>query len=355
MTDNTMHPSKQLPVALSCPIERSSDCVLLAHGEGGRLMRQLLRERIVPILGISAEEDAVSVEIGANELAITTDSFVVSPLFFPGGNIGSLAVYGTVNDLSVAGADPICITLSLIIEEGLPFELFDRVLKSIAEASQECQVSVVAGDTKVVPRGAADKLFITTTGVGRYRAAARLSCHKLQTGDALIVSGPIGQHGIAVLAAREKLNLHPAPHSDSANLSLVCSALHRELGTHLRAMRDATRGGVSAVLHEWSSASGMTMKLDEHQLPVGSTTRGVCELLGLDPLYVANEGTFVAAVEPSALPQAMAVLRSFPVSAKSQVIGTVLTKMSSPVVIERLLGSLQPVDEPSGAPLPRIC
>ncbi len=356
MTRNDHPNSAAGQAAPTCPTERiNSDCILLAHGEGGRLMRQLLRDRISPILGTITSEDAVRIAVDAGELAITTDSFVVSPLFFPGGDIGSLAVYGTVNDLSVAGADPICLTLGLIIEEGLPLQQLDQILISIAAAAQACGVSVVAGDTKVVPRGAADKLFINTTGVGQFRAASRLSCEFLQPDDVLIVSGPIGQHGIAVLAAREKLNLHPEPRSDSAGLHMACAMLHRELGSDLRTMRDATRGGLSAVLHEWSDASCMTMKLDESKIPVNSTTRGVCELLGLDPLYVANEGTFVAAVKPSALNRALQVLRSIPVSAKAQAIGTVVAKLSSPVVIERLLGSLQPVDEPAGAPLPRIC
>ncbi len=356
MTDSDHLKYPDLQSALSCPTERvNGDCILLAHGEGGRLMRQLLRERIIPILGNSAKADAARIPFDAGELAITTDSFVVSPLFFPGGDIGSLAVYGTVNDLSVAGADPICITLSLIIEEGLPLDQLDQILRSIAAAAKECNVSVVAGDTKVVPRGAADKLFINTAGVGRYRSSSRLSCQSIQAGDVLIVSGPIGQHGIAVLAAREQLNLHPEPLSDSASLRIACAALHNELGADLRAMRDATRGGVSAVLHEWAEASGTTMKLDENKLPVTSITKGVCELLGLDPLYVANEGTFVAAVKTSALNWALEVLRSFAVSAKAQAIGMVIPELSSAVVIERMLGSLQPVDEPTGAPLPRIC
>jgi hydrogenase expression/formation protein HypE len=355
MTDND-DKFPELQPALTCPTERANgDCILLAHGEGGRLMRQLLRERIVPILGTSTVEDAGRIPTDAGELAITTDGFVVSPLFFPGGDIGSLAVFGTVNDLAVAGADPLCITLGLIIEEGLPLDQLDRILSSIAAAAKECEVRVVAGDTKVVPRGAADKLFINTAGVGRYRDVSRLSCQRIQVGDVLIVSGPIGQHGIAVLAARENLNLHPEPQSDSASLRMACAALHNELGHDLRAMRDATRGGVSAVLHEWAEASSTTLKLDENKLPVTATTRGVCELLGLDPLYVANEGTFVAAVKPAAQKRALEVLRSLSVSAQAQVIGTVIAKRSSPVVIERMLGSLQPVDEPTGAPLPRIC
>jgi hydrogenase expression/formation protein HypE len=328
---------------------------MLAHGEGGRLMRKLLKERILPILGGPANEDAASFTTRAEELAITTDSYVVSPLFFPGGDIGSLAVYGTINDLAVAGAEALCITLGLILEEGLPLEILDRVLQSVADSARECGVSVVAGDTKVVPRGAADKLFINTTGVGRYRFANRLSSDSIQEGDVLLVSGPIGQHGVAVLAARENLDMSPAPRSDCAALHHACAALQGAIGSDLRAMRDATRGGVSAVLHEWADASHKTMKLVQSKIPVSAEVQGVCELLGLDPLYVANEGTFVVAVAPTVADKAIDALRSLHVSKSAKAIGSVMSKQSSPVVIERMLGVLQPVDEPSGAPLPRIC
>ncbi|MCY2976773.1 MAG: hydrogenase expression/formation protein HypE [Planctomycetota bacterium] len=352
--NNLLNEAKTL--YLTCPSESTAkDVVLLAQGEGGRLMRKFIHERIVPILGTSTIEDAVRIPNGAGELAITTDSYVVSPLFFPGGDMGSLAVNGTVNDLAVAGAEALCITLGLIIEEGLPFEILDRILQSVAKAARECGVAVVAGDTKVVPRGAADKLFINTTGVGRFRSQTHLSCQSIQEGDILLVSGPIGQHGVAVLAARENLRLTPEPQSDCAALHHACAALLDALGGDLRAMRDATRGGVSAVLHEWSEASHSSMKLDESKIPVSPEVRGVCELLGLDPLYVANEGTFVAAVAPASVDLAIEVLQSHRVSGSAKAIGCVLRRQSSPVVIERMLGVLQPVDEPSGSPLPRIC
>jgi hydrogenase expression/formation protein HypE len=343
-------------VHVMCPSEKAEkDVVLLAHGEGGRLMRRLLRERIVPILGTSSREDATRFPIGVGEIAVTTDSYVVTPLFFPGGDIGSLAVHGTINDLAVAGAEALCITLSLIIEEGLSFETLDRILQSVANAARECGVSVVAGDTKVVPRGAADKLFINTTGVGRFRNGTRLNCESIREGDILLVSGPIGHHGVAILASRENLCLTPEPRSDCAALHQACAVLQDALGGNLRAMRDATRGGVSAVLYEWSEASNKTMKIDESEIPISPEVQGVCELLGLDPLYVANEGTFVAAIAPTSVDLAIEVLRSLRVSKSAKAIGCVLRKQSSPVVIERMLGLLQPVDEPSGAPLPRIC
>lgn len=341
---------------LQCPATSSlSDCVLLAHGEGGRLMRKLLGERIAPILGVNTLSDAAVCGPVDGSVVVTTDSFVVTPLFFPGGDIGSLAVFGTVNDLAVSGAQPRWLTLSLIVEEGLPLALLEQVVRSVAEAAGQCDVQVIAGDTKVVPRGAADQLFLNTTGIGVKRQSTELSCAALRPSDVLLVSGPIGQHGIAVLVAREQLGLTPMPVSDCAPLHVACAALQDAIGEDLRAMRDATRGGVSAVLHEWSEASGRTMKLNESQLPISSEVRGACELLGLDALYVANEGTFVAAVAPHAVDRAMAALHAVQVSSQARVIGEVIERGRSAVVIERLFGRLHPVDEPSGAPLPRIC
>ncbi|MCY2977796.1 MAG: hydrogenase expression/formation protein HypE [Planctomycetota bacterium] len=348
----------------TCPVASfQHDRVMLAHGEGGRLMRRLLRERIAPAISRGnpafstdiIENDAATFPVNDGDMAITTDSYVVSPLFFPGGDIGSLAVFGTINDLAVSGADPLWLTLGLILEEGLPFELLDRILFSIGTAAKQCGVSIVAGDTKVVPKGVLDKIFINTTGIGRVRDNGSLGSHRLHEGDAILVSGPIGHHGIAVLAAREQLGLNPAPRSDCAPLHESCRCLHNALGRDLHAMRDATRGGVSAVLHEWSEASSHTMKLRESLVPIAPNIRGACELLGLDPLYVANEGTFVAAVSPSAVPRALEVLQNLDVSRHATIIGEVTKKQSAPVIVERLLGIWQPLDEPSGAPLPRIC
>ena len=275
--------------------------------------------------------------------------------FFPGGDIGSLAVHGTVNDLAVSGAEPLWLTLVLIIEEGLPTSVLDRVLQSIANAAARCGVRVVAGDTKVVPRGAADRLFINTTGVGQTRISPPIGPTGICEGDVLIVSGPIGQHGIAVMAARENLRLEPPPVSDSAPLHVVTAGLQHALGSKLRSMRDATRGGVAAVLHEWSDASGKTMMLDESRIPVSREIRGACELLGLDPLYVANEGTFVSAVAADGVPKALEILHHASQSNSACVIGKVIRRGIAPVVMERLLGSPRPIDEPAGAPMPRIC
>lgn len=341
----------------TCPTTNNkTDCVTLAHGEGGRLMRQMLQDHVERCLhGKLCTEDSARLNLASTELAVTTDSFVVSPLFFPGGDIGSLAVFGTVNDLAVSGAKPLALTLALMIEEGLPLSTLDRILQSVRSAAETCQVTICAGDTKVVPRGVLDQIFLNTTGFGSYLNTARLGASKIQVGDKLIVSGPIAHHGVAVLAARENLQLEPALRSDSAPLHEACERLHTELGDDLRAMRDATRGGVSAVLHEWSIATGLTMQLQEKQIPISDDVRGACELLGLDPLYVANEGTFVAAVSSQAADRAIHILDQLEVTARAQEIGHVVERLAAPVVIERLLGTLAPLDEPAGAPLPRIC
>ncbi|MDZ4851000.1 MAG: hydrogenase expression/formation protein HypE [Pirellulaceae bacterium] len=349
----------QEPIGYQCPamVTSTSDCVTLAHGEGGFMMRRLIRDRIrskLPPL-VSDLGDAVDVGEIEGSIAITTDSYVVSPLFFPGGDIGSMSVYGTVNDLAVAGAEPLWLTLSLIMEEGLPLAVLDRVIESVAKAAILCNVKIVAGDTKVVPRGAVDGMFINTSGVGRLPRNAPPGASHIQRGDLLIVSGPIGRHGISVLAARENLGFTPEPRSDSASVQHATFALQTALGGDLRSMRDATRGGISAVMHEWAEASGLTMKLDEASIPTTADVRGVCELLGLDPLYVANEGTFVAAIAACSVERAMDVLQLIPQTASAAVIGEVIESTISPVVIERLLGRLLAVDEPAGAPLPRIC
>jgi hydrogenase expression/formation protein HypE len=364
---------------MSCPVLKPTapDRVMLAHGEGGRLMRRLIRDEIVPAFegvrhlfvddGFEPVEcandkkvpdplggDAAILPACRGPLAMTTDSFVVSPLFFPGGDIGSLAVYGTVNDLAVAGAEPRWITLGLIVEEGLELEVLRVVLASVASAARRVGVAVVTGDTKVVPRGAADKLFINTTGIGEIVAAMPAGPQMLQVGDALVVTGPIGRHGMAVMVAREGLAFDPAPTSDSAPLVDAVAALRRA-GVPVRAMRDATRGGVGAVLHEWAEASGKTLSILESQLPVTDEVRGACELLGLDPIHVANEGTMVVAVPANSVAAALDALRTVEEAAQSVVVGEVESRGLAPVVVRRVTGSAIPLDEPVGAPLPRIC
>ncbi len=346
--------SAQCSLASTPPV----DCVSLAHGEGARATRELIARHILPHFGnaqLASLPDAAALNIATERIAITTDSFVVSPLFFPGGDIGSMAVYGTVNDLAVSGAVPKWLSVALIIEEGFAFSQLDRIIASMSTAAERCGVEVVTGDTKVVPRGAMDGLFINTTGIGELRPDAPGGPNTIQPGDSLIVSGPIGSHGMAVLTAREELALSPPPNSDSGPLQEAVAALLEAIGNGVRAIRDATRGGVSAVLHEWADDCGLTLQLEESLIPVTAEVRGACELPGMDPLYIANEGTMVIAVDPNSEVQALAALRTCPQTRNAVRIGTVQPKTISPVTITRLLGAVQPVDEPTGAMLPRIC
>jgi hydrogenase expression/formation protein HypE len=344
---------------LNCPIPAagSSNRVMLAHGEGGRLMRQLITQHILPTLDneiLRVASDAATLPVLGGRIAMTTDSFVVSPLFFPGGDIGSLAIYGTVNDLAVAGAKPRWISLALILEEGLELTVLERVLASIAAAAERARVSVVTGDTKVVPRGAADRLFINTTGIGEFIAAPAAGPHAIEVGDELIVTGPIGCHGIAVMAAREGIEFDPPPRSDSAPLAGAVHALQKA-GLRVRAMRDATRGGVGAVLYEWAEACGKTLAVEEQLLPVLAEVRGACELLGLDPIHVANEGTMLVAVPRGESERTVDILRGISETASSVCIGRVEPPGLAAVVVERGAHQQIPLDEPVGAPLPRIC
>ena len=345
---------------LNCPvkIDESSDRITLAHGEGARLTRRLIDEQICPrfrSLQRGALPDAAHINTTGRRIAVTTDSFVVSPLFFPGGDIGALAVHGTVNDLAVSSAIPKWLTLSLILEEGLPIPILSRVLDSVVRAAAECSVEVVAGDTKVVPRGTADGMFLNTTGIGELIDPVPPGPGAIEPGDVVLISGPIGRHGIAVLCAREELAFDPSPQSDAASLIDVVAMLRDTAGTKLRAVRDATRGGVSAVLHEWAAACGHSFQLTESQLPVSSDVRGASELLGLDPLHIACEGVLVAAIAAEASEAVLAGLRTLPISENAANVGTARPRQLAPVTIQRTLGQQQPVDEPTGALLPRIC
>ncbi len=353
------------PEDAGCPRPQAATAghISLAHGEGGRLARQLIEQRILPRLGnrwLGALGDAAVLDPhdlslpAGGRLALTTDSFVVSPWFFPGGDLGRLAVLGTCNDLAVATAQPQCLTLAMILEEGFSLAVLDQLLANVRRAADEVGVAIVAGDTKVVPRGAADGVFLTTTGLGVLTGPPPPGPSGLQPDDVLLVSGPIAQHGMAVLVARENLGLEPPPSSDCAALwPAVASLLAKGVG--MRAIRDATRGGVAAVLHEWAQASGQTLAIDADNLPVTDEVRGACELLGLDPLHVANEGTLLCAVPPDQAHAALAALRAVPVSAQAVAIGRVQPRGPVPVVVNRGWGAPMPLDEPTGAPLPRIC
>jgi hydrogenase expression/formation protein HypE len=331
--------------------------ILLAHGEGARLTRRLIREEILPALGnefLRNLADGAALPQVDGRIVVTTDGSVVAPLFFPGGDIGQLAVHGAVNDLAACGAEPLYITLGLIIEEGLPIETLRRVLSSVGEAARRCRVLVVTGDTKVVPRGASDQLFLHTTGIGRLRPGVDLGPHRVGPGDCVLVSGTIGDHGLAILAAREGLDSESTLVSDTAPIHEMCASL-LACGTDVHFLRDPTRGGVSAVLQEIVETLGVSIILEEGALPVSPAVRGASEILGLDPLYVANEGKLLAIVAADSAAQAIACLRAQPLGAFAAQIGTVHAVSKGQVLVRGTLGELRVLDEPSGAPLPRIC
>lgn len=344
--------------SLSCPIPHSqSDRVLLAHGEGAALARRLVRSLLLEPLHnefLRPLADAAVLPAPRGRLALSTDSYVVSPLFFPGGDIGQLAVHGTVNDLAMMGAVPLYLSLGLILEEGLPIETLERVIAGIQSATRACNVLVVAGDTKVVPRGAADQLFVNTSGIGCVADGVDLGPHRVRPGDRVLVSGTIADHGIAVLLARENLGFESDVRSDTAPLhDLVRSLLENSIEVHC--LRDPTRGGVSAALREVCEATGCSVILDESSLPLRDEVRGACELLGLDPLYVANEGKLLAIVPESDVASALMALRAHPLGAHAAVIGEVTAQPAPDVLVRGPLGVLRVLDEPTGAPLPRIC
>jgi hydrogenase expression/formation protein HypE len=349
-------------LSTSCPPSHPpGDRVLLAHGEGARLTRRLIREIMLEALDnefLRPLSDGGILPPIEGRLVMTTDGYVVSPLFFPGGDIGQLAVHGTVNDLAVCGAEPLYLSLGLIIEEGLPVEVLRRVVFSIRDAARRCAVPVVTGDTKVVPRGAADGLFVNTTGIGRMRLGVDLGPHRVQPGDSILASGTIGDHGIAILSAREGLDLGPTLQSDTAPLHHMAASLFKS-GIDVHFLRDPTRGGVSAVLHEVVEATGLSVALDEPAIPLSEPVRGACELLGLDPLYVANEGKLLLIVAPGHAQRALACLRQDPKGTQAAVIGEVSDSSASRdlelVLVRSPLGALRVLDEPTGAPLPRIC
>ena len=344
---------------MTCPPPHpSGDRVQLAHGEGARLTRRLVRELLLEAFGnefLGPLADGATLPGIEGKLVFTTDSFVVSPLLFPGGDIGKLAVHGTINDLAVCGAEPLYLSVAFIIEEGLPLETLRQVVRSIRDAAQVCQVQIVTGDTKVVPRGAADQLFVNTAGIGRLRPGVDLGAHRVRPTDKVLVSGTIGDHGIAILAAREGLELESNLVSDTAPLhELVASLL--QCGADVRFLRDPTRGGVSAVLHELADATGLSIILEEKPIPLNAAVRGACEILGLDPLYVANEGKLVAVVATQDAERALACLRAHHLGRSAAVIGEVSDSAPSQVLVRGVLrGALRVLDEPSGAPLPRIC
>lgn len=327
--------------------------IVLAHGGGGALTRELVEELIVPSLNGQSENlpDAAAVP-GCDDLLLTTDSFVVKPLFFRGGDIGSLSVHGTVNDLAVSGAQPLALSLGLVIEEGMEIETLRKVLESVAEAAAACGVRVITGDTKVVARGDADQLFINTAGVGK--RLVELTPGGIQEGDAVLVSGPIAEHGVAVMSERDGISFQTAVESDSAPVWPFVKALI-EANIQLRIMRDPTRGGLAACCVELAEDSGVTLELDEAAIPVRPGVRAACEMLGLDPLTVANEGRIVVFVPETEAARALQVLQGVPDGEQAAVIGRAVPRKRVAVVLKTRFGGERIVEMPYGEELPRIC
>jgi len=328
----------------------------LSHGSGKGLA-DLLDEIILPAMGHNPSavlEDAAVLAPIAGRLAFTTDSFVVNPIEFPGGDIGKLAACGTINDLAMMGALPRFLSVSLILEEGLETGPLSRVLGSLRSVCVEAGVQVSCGDTKVVERGKADQIFVTTSGIGEIPAIRNITAAGLRPGDAVLVSGPIGKHGIAVMAARQKLGFASSVISDCAPLHGPVKAL-LEAVPEVRAMRDATRGGIAAVLNELADASKVTIEIEENCIPVTRSVTGACSLMGLDPLTVANEGTFIAIVPEGQADNALKALRSHPLSAEACRIGTAKPRGRFPGLLQTKIGGLRPIMLPPGELLPRIC
>ena len=336
----------------------NNDLILLGHGSGGRLSHQLLDELIIPALsGVqpTGQNDAALLACDGGTLAYTTDSYVVDPIFFPGGNIGDLAVNGTVNDLAMMGATPLWMSVALILEEGFSKQELAEILAAMRGAADRAGVAIVTGDTKVVPRGKADRIFINTSGVGRVSHRYPIHGANARPGDRIIVSGTIGDHGIAVMASREGLELQTDIRSDSAPLNALVDGLLAGVGGGVHVLRDPTRGGVATTLKEIAVQSGVDMLLREEALPVREGVKGVCSILGLDPLYVANEGKMLVIIAREVADQALQILRDHPLGAEAAIIGEVGATGTGKIAMETISGGSRGVEMLAGEQLPRIC
>lgn len=343
--------------ACPIPIDRYPT-VTLAHGGGGKLSDILVRELLLEAYGsreLERLDDGALLDLGPGRLAFSTDSFVVFPHFFPGGDIGSLAVHGTVNDVAMCGATPKVLSIGLILEEGFPMEALWRIALSIRAAADEAGVRIVTGDTKVVDRGKGDGIFINTTGIGVLDEGVDLGAHRIREGDAILVSGPIANHGIAILSLREGLEFETPIETDSAPLAGLATELRGALGNDLHAMRDPTRGGVASALNELARASGTGLRIEEAKLPLDAPVRGACEILGLDPLYVANEGKLLAFVAGDRADEALERVRAHPLGRDAAVIGRVGDAPPGRVIQRSRIGGSRVVEMLSGEQLPRIC
>jgi hydrogenase expression/formation protein HypE len=342
-----------------CPIPISDyPTVTLAHGGGGRLSQMLIERMFVPAFAnpaLTALHDGAILAVSGARLAFSTDSFTVSPIFFPGGDIGSLAVHGTVNDLAMCGARPLALSAGFILEEGLPMDDLWRVVQSMQRAAAEAGVAIVTGDTKVVERGKGDGVFINTAGVGLIPAGVDIAPTRAAPGDVILINGPIAEHGMAIMSVREGLAFETALQSDSAPLADLVAAVLAAGGERVHVLRDPTRGGVASALNEIAARAQVGVHLEEERIPVGEAVRGACELLGLDPLYVANEGKCIAIVAPDAADVVLAAMRGHPLGRQATVIGTVVADHPGRVFMRSRIGGRRVVDMLSGEQLPRIC
>ncbi len=344
---------------LQCPLPNSDySTILLAHGGGGRLTQTLIEQIFLPAFGnstLNQLHDGAILDLEKGRLAISTDSFVISPLFFPGGDIGSLAVHGTINDLAMCGAKPIALTASFILEEGLPITDLWRIVQSMSQAAQKVGVSIITGDTKVVERGKGDKIFINTTGLGRVPPTIQIAPKRAQPGDLVLISGQIANHGITILSLREGLTFETALESDSAPLHSLVAQILAVAGEQIHVLRDPTRGGVASALNEIAQQAKVGIRLVESAIPIHEEVRGACEMLGLDPFYVANEGKCLVIVAPEVAEIVLNTMRKDALGKEAAIIGEVCAEMPGKVTLRSRIGGMRIVEMLSGEQLPRIC
>ena len=343
---------------LSCPLPiLDYPNILLAHGGGGRMMRRLIEDMFAPAFKnpfLDEMGDGAVIQIGDQKIAFTTDSYVVKPLFFPGGDIGTLAVNGTVNDLAMCGARPLYLSAGFILEEGMPMETLWKIIISMRDAADEAGIKLVTGDTKVVDRGKGDGIYINTAGIGIVETELIIAPENLKPEDAVILNGDVGRHGIAVMAAREGLSFETTIESDCASLARLVEEL-LEAGIEIHCLRDLTRGGLASALVEIAESAMLDIHIEESAIPVGEEVQGACEILGFDPLYIANEGRFICFLPQSDAGRALKIMRSHPLGEGASIIGKVAEGTSGAVSMKSAIGAARIIDMLSGEQLPRIC
>ncbi len=355
---NTMSSDTKIKMNLQCPMPKFDfDVITMGHGSGGLLTHKFLQSGVFDILKndlLDQQHDGASFEL-TGRTAFSTDSYVISPIFFPGGDIGDLAINGTVNDIAMCGATPKYLSLGFIIEEGFTMDEFWKVLVSIKNAADKAGIKIVTGDTKVVEKGKGDKIFINTSGIGTIHPKANIHHNNIKEGDVVIVSGNIANHGIAIMSLRAGIEFETTIESDTANLNHTIINLIEEFGNDIKFLRDPTRGGVASVLNEIAELTKLSFNLDQHLLPVNESVEGACEMLGLDPLYVANEGLFIAVVDPKIAPTFLAKLKADENGKDAAIIGEVTTTHPGKVIMKSRIGGKRVVNYLTGEQLPRIC